>query len=392
MDTYQKEFVPPTFGLNNSGVVCHFNSLLQSLAGCPGLVKAVLSNPSYMEKTKTGKEFYAFINAFATLDGAKKTPDAGIELHSSNVLNALVADLRVRRPSVTFGASQESASEGLVLLLDMMEPPPAEKKESSEGKEKGKENGKEPKAEDKSKTEESPVTRLFLHRYRCELHCSGCKNVVASNTDLAVKFFPTHIDQMSTAPSTPSTFSDAVRRHVEPNEDYFCKECKKKQPGYRLYRLSMIPEIAVILFKVYHHPRPKRFIPDKLEFPGMAGETMNYRQVAQIEHYGVLSGGHYLAKVLRNDGKVYVANDNAPAQPSMFMPHSGNPNTYIAFFHYNGNTSKEASLAAQMSALSLENSAAKAVENSAKSAESTTKATKSPPSVVESPKETAEGS
>jgi hypothetical protein len=95
----------------------------------------------------------------------------------------------------------------------------------------------------------------------------------------------------------------------------------------------MIPEIAVCLFNLYHHPRPKRFIPRVLAFPADGETVLVFKQTAMIEHFGALSGGHYIARALRADQQVYMFNDAAPPTPSAFI---ATPNTYIIMYQFKG--------------------------------------------------------
>lgn len=383
MESYDEKFVPNPFALNNTGVICHFNSLLQALASQPVFIAAVLKNAEYMQKTGTGKAMLNFIKLMFTLDdsgtakAAKAAVPDDIMSHSGAILIALARDLAVRRPYVKFGASQESASEGLVHLLDMMEPP-VEKQASNKDSSSSTTSAPielaavpGPGGAVSPTSVESPITRLFLHRYRCEVHCSKCKNVVSTMTDLSVQFNLFYFDKLREMPKTAEAFSEAIRRHVTLVEDYACDKCKEgrktctcdhcgqlraaiaaaeasgaakpkvctcdhcrcKGTGYRLYRLSMIPEIAVCLFNLYRHPRPLRFVPGTLSFPAKEGGSLLFVETAAVEHFGSLSSGHYIGRGLRAHGKVYLFNDSAFPQPTTFV---ASPNTYIAMYHYSG--------------------------------------------------------
>lgn len=387
MEPYDEKIAPQPFPLNNTGVICYFNSLLQSLAGQPAFLRAILKNDEYMKKTRTGRAVWDFVNTFTEVDASQegraraKAPDDTIN-HSSLVLAALVLDLKERRPWVRFGASQESASEGLVHLLDMIEPPvmatsaTAAATATAEGARVQQGRPTEPATipgpggeAARPASVESPITRLFLHRYRCEVHCAKCRNMVSTMTDLAVQFNLFYFDRLREPQNTIERFSESIRRHVTLVEDYRCPTCKKnletcpcdhctglraaddraakagqtKPPeckcvhcdckglGYRLYRLSMIPEIAVCLFNLYRHPRPQRFIPTQLRIPRRGGGTLVFNQTAMVEHFGSLYGGHYIARALRAGHKVYLFNDHANPEPNRFV---ASPNTYIAMYHF----------------------------------------------------------
>jgi ubiquitin C-terminal hydrolase len=322
---YDAAFAPAAFGLHNTGVICHFNSLLQGLASCPILIKTVLENAEYMSKTITGKAFYTFVSMIAGKDGAKAVPDQSIGTQSSKVLHAFVTDLRARRPSVEFGSSQECANEGLVLLLDMIEPP-----DETEAKKEA------PTSESTAKPRDNPISRLFLHRYKCEVYCDCCKTLTSSVTDLSVQFSVGYMDRMRVKPQSVQVFSDSLVRVVSVTEDFYCSVCAKKVKAYRIYRLAMIPEIAVCLFNIYDPPRPARSIPDSLLIPAIDGKHMKFRQVAAAEQTGDRNGGHYTARGLRHGGRVCYFNDSNVPSPCSFNPTRGNENKYLVFYNFDG--------------------------------------------------------
>lgn len=366
MEPYDTCFAVAPFALNNPGSICHFNSLLQALASCPSLIKAVLNNQDYLEKTATGKAFANFVKAMASEKGAKNKADEGINFLSYTVLGALMKDLRNRRPSVKFGSNQESASEGLVLLLDMMEPP----------------------REDDEKYEESPISQLFQRRTVILRKCTECKKITSKEVDynVQINMFSDEIDQISTKQQFTKFFlektdfvSDCLCANC--NQGFYCakcdivvgnlncKKCDKifpcpncrkytacvactknkmcadcsKDPRckncnakpvrtkeLRKYTVTMVPEILVFLFNIYKHPRTEHFTPGELNIPGKNSNSMRYIPVAQIEHTGALDGGHYKARGLRKKG-FYIFDDDAPPVPCLYQ--NKHENVYIAIFH-----------------------------------------------------------
>ena len=105
----------------------------------------------------------------------------------------------------------------------------------------------------------------------------------------------------------------------------------QKRGGFRHYRLRMVPEILVCLFNLYAdgQPRASRYFPMRIPFPGITGGHLVYRLTAQVEQFGVRAGGHYIARGLRADGKVYEFDDHAVA-PSALGPTA---NVYMVFYH-----------------------------------------------------------
>lgn len=291
MEKFEIDWSPARpFGLNNTGVICHFNSLLQALISCTRFNRAVMQNKDYMMKTTTGKAVYNFVSCFCDEKKAKNSPDIGIESQSRKVLAALVDDLKVRRPTVQFGNSQESASEGLVLLLDMLEP-----------------------------ADESahPITRLFVNIYECTKACLRCKKVSDSKKDMSVQVSAFHMsgDELKDI-TNEKKFSKTLRTFVVNAKDVYCESCKEKTTSKILYRMVRISEIVVCTFNIYKD-RPHRFIPESFELPTKDDKVWYvFRQAGDVEHHGGLNGGHYTARGLRGDS-VFIFNDSA--QPTKTM-------------------------------------------------------------------------
>lgn len=309
MDAYDVDLAPGAFGLKNTGAICYFNAFLQLLAGCTAFTRGVHQNAAYLRRTATGAAVAEFVAAYTA-----RPPAAGVEQLSARVLHALVSDLAVRRPHTRFGSGQESASEALIHLLDMMEPPRPDAPTAA------------------VESAASPITRLFLHRFRCDVHCRACKKVVSKTEDYAVNCNLFHLDQLGTPPATVAEFSKAVRLQASAVEDYRCPACAQA-PACRLYSLTMVPEIVICMFNLYvgfGGARSPRYFPERLEFPAAQGGVLTYRLVGQVEHAGALSGGHYWARGLRAGGQAYLLNDTG-VSPAVFAPTA---QTYIVAYHY----------------------------------------------------------
>lgn len=309
-DRYDPRFAVAPFGLNNTGVICHFNSLLQALLGCSAFVRAVLTSRAYLARTGTGRALFDFVYE-ACARGRERAAAPGRALfgprrdlgcHSALVLGALVADLRARLPRTRFGPSQESASEGLVLLLDMLTDP------------------------DDDSGDPNPVANVFYHRYIERVYCGACKKVVSTCRDAGVQFNLFHYD--AKPPADPPAFAKKICSYVTPIDEYTCEKCGEKKPAYRQYHLELAPEVLVCAFNQYGAHRA-RYVPTRYPFPARDGTTLMYRQVGQIEHSGNLSGGHYVARGLRKEGKVYRFNDMCVCEGE-FAPSEG---TYLVFHH-----------------------------------------------------------
>lgn len=323
LEAYDATIVPGSFGLSNTGAICHLNSLLQALVGCSAVVRTAMANRDYLSRTRTGGAFYDFIYTAVPKarlsDSTLFGPPRPVESCSAAVLQAMVLDLRRRRPNFLYGPSQESASEGLVLLLDMIddpEPRPVGTADNNDG-------------EGDVVLEENPIARLFYHRYEARVFCKKCEGCVSQMMDVAVQFNLFNYDTLPKKPETPAEFREMLRSQTSYLEDYRCEKCGEQAGGFRHYRLRMIPEVLVCVFNLYNATRRPRYFPTRIPFPGLDNTQHIFREVAQVEQSGSLAGGHYTARGLRAGGEVHQFNDTS-VTPSTF---GSTPNVYMVFYH-----------------------------------------------------------
>jgi uncharacterized UBP type Zn finger protein len=276
---YNLKWVPRPFGFDNTGVLCYANALCQALISCPSIVETTIKNQKYFDQTLTGKAFYKLMTNHGS---------------TNQLIDALRIDLKNRRPNVVFGLQQESASEALTFLLDMLDVPMIE----------------------------NPISRLFYHRYQAKIFCKQCKKI-KTTTDKATQINLFHPNR----PNTPEDFVKYICNQVSDITDYKCENCKTNN-AVRIYQLSMLPEIIVCVNNIYKQ-RTEQYFPQKICFPAVHGGDLIYQQVAQIEQFGQLHSGHYTARGLRNDN-IYQFNDNN-FSVSKF---ENTPNVYLVFYHF----------------------------------------------------------
>lgn len=256
-------FLPNPTGLYNTGSICYFNSLLQVLASCTSLRHWKSSS-----KNKLEDSFEEFIQNCNNFDPMAST--------------ILLSSLKKQVPN--FGNGQESASEALTLLLNSI-------------------NNKE-------------LNNMFIHRFKYTIKCNNCSYITEQIKDHSILFELFHISEVSV---------DSMCHYKTNLDDYKCEKCNNIG-AVKDATLTMLPEIIICLFNVYHIKKIHNF-PKVLEFPGI-NRAMKYIVIGQIEHSGSLNGGHYWARAIRKDG-IYLFNDISYSK-SIIEP---TQNTYIIIYH-----------------------------------------------------------
>lgn len=257
MKKLNTSILPNPYGLNNTGSICYFNSLLQVLASCTSLFDVIFTN-----KNKVEIVFKKYIDMIKNNN------------IDSNISSELISALNSKVPY--FGNGQESASEAFVLLLESID--------------------------------NEQLLELFTHRYKCITLCKICDHYSEEKKDHSVIFNLFHLSKL-----TEST----ILFQNDELDEYICEKCKSKQT-IRKYKLTMAPEILFCSFNIYYTRNDHTF-PEFLEFPGKNNIQLRYKLIGQIEHSGSLQGGHYWSRAIRKNNEIYLFNDSS-YQSSFFTP------------------------------------------------------------------------
>lgn len=288
---YSNKYTANPTGLQNTGVICYFNSLIQSLLSCTSLNQYFINEPAtYTNKegqpTKHNKVWIMYQQMIVDMVKSTGSSDWSVKLWT-----VLIEHLRSTNKYPKFGHGQEDGHEGFHLLIDALE--------------------------------DKKVVKLFEHRFRSIIGCVSCKKICIKTVDEAIAI-PIHESELK------STELESYLKDHKPeiDSDFICKHCKKKGDKTQMCELTMVPEILVLQFKKFNQKSIIDF-PQQLQFNSSGEVPIIYQLVSQMEHSGSTSGGHYWAISLRRDGVIYNFNDNSMAK-SMWQPTT---ETYVAFYH-----------------------------------------------------------
>lgn len=299
MEHYDPKSVPPPNGFFNTGAICYWNALIQSLVSLPAFNRALLANEDKLSKNEIASAIINYLKeSFESTDDVE-TNTRKFANRSNLVLKALVAKMRKthRFTNLEFGQRQESASEGFVLLIDML-------------------NSKE-------------IERVFHNRYSATSWCDTCKKTIMDTTDMSFQinmFF-------NNKPTDAESFKNQILKYASVHEGYKCEECDAiTEKGSRHHSLKMLREVVVIEFNKYMI-KDMRWFPEEMEFPSTYAKPLKYKLISIIEHSGGLSGGHYWCRAWRptspTDGKFYKFNDESVSDADS----SPSTASYMLFYH-----------------------------------------------------------
>ncbi len=290
---YDTEYVPDPFGLNNTGVICWLNSLLQVLLSCSALNKVLLECEAEFKGNEFAREYIRLVRAIVPNRPEDEPIDPAKFGHASaNILNAFMKQLRSKNLAFAIGASQECADEAFTLFVDLFDHP--------------------------------KVSKLFSNVYELSITCKNCGDVVSSMRDKTYKinlFCQKKLD-------TQDIFCQYIRVHPSELDYYKCEKCEQVMTrSHRIEKLKMLREIVVITFNKFHS-KDNRWFPESLVFNAKGGGALHYRLIGQIEHGGNMYSGHYYANALRGN-KFKRFNDSFVGDAAT----GPTPLTYMVVYH-----------------------------------------------------------
>lgn len=311
-DFYDEKMIPEGFGLHNMGATCYFNAVIQSLISCSAFNK----NVQKINKTPHDNNVLKYYGDMITLS-TKDPKDNRLSHFSPLIWKEIFKYVQTRSDITRFSTGQQDAGEGLHMFMQAIE-----------------------KFHD--------LQDLFKHRYESTIYCQDCKkNVSVKNCEYILFDVPPalEIKQLEKFKSLDKTYGKKktlqeflLNQNTFVDKYYKCPKCGVKSEKFMKINLKMLPEIIVVMAKKYEHDgKTSRKInsttdfPSTLTFNGYSEKgsfPMKYEAVAQIEHSGSLSSGHYWA-VCKRKGGWQTLNDST-VREGKFQP---TKNTYIVFYH-----------------------------------------------------------
>jgi len=292
---FDLESTAPIVGRTNPNILCFFNALRAALESCSSFNETLETH--YENLPLFGKMYIKCIK-----NNHQNT--SGIE-NGAILARRFVQILREK--NVKFGDQQEDASEGIDWFFHCLE-------------------------------DYKEAIKLFEFRYTREFHCKSCKqlSLTMDHRETQHKIFNMQNPISSQDDGTHyAKFMYNLRGGVNNyDKDYECSKCHEKKGGYTCDMLKLLPEIVIVQLGQFNVKRRLYFpLNFRLQKKGV-NEYLYYKLVAQIEHFGSGSGGHYVARVLRKNPEndkpqIYLVNDDRVVK-SRF---ERTENSYLLFYH-----------------------------------------------------------
>lgn len=284
---YNPDDVPVHFGLNNTGVICWFNSLMQALMSCSAVNRFLIDNKSVFANNQFISEYIATLEI--VLDESNKS-SVNFAARSAYLFGAFLDMARGQSRLQQFASNQQCGHEAFTMFMDVIG------------------NG---------------ISSLFETTYQYFIVCESCRKISSKTHD---KSLIIHLFDPSFKPTTAEEFAKYVRHHPSEHDEFECVCGHKMNDFKRIEVLYNVSSVLVFALNKFHEKKMVWF-PKEFTIPGRGCE-LRYRLVAQIQHSGGMHGGHYWATSLRR-GKTMTTNDTS-VYPEQLDPR---PESYLLFYH-----------------------------------------------------------
>lgn len=333
---FNSEYLLYARGLQNTGNLCYFNSLLQLLGSMPSLVEYVVG---YTGKSTFLKLLRALWRLWQTCPAEKgnATNDyssCGIvpaHPHSMSTTHLLLFNELCNmfaKNNIALGNSQEDVSEILIKIIDLLN--------------------------------DNVISGLFRGRYMCNTFCRKCrtKKDIKSSEWFVNYIHPNEVSQHLHATALRPEKHCELNMFLKNNYSTLSDSCECGGDMVKTQRMTMVPTILVVAFTRLPYAtagtsNPIQYPPELFFSNPSMKNKYTYKLVGVVKHFGNHSGGHYTAVVNRmipgaaphasssvsmfveiNDAVVY-GNSVASSSPSNNMSGAWpDNNVYLVAYHY----------------------------------------------------------
>jgi len=304
---FNYDFLIQPFGLHNSGSLCYLNSLIQSVLSSPSFVQLLYSHEDEFQHAgdNLGTRLLTVCKQFDCGPDFLNTTDSSPFRQSqiADVSGVLREIQRIRTSSGMGGTlhthTQEDVFEGFKFLIESLD-----STDSIDGE---------------------VFLSNFAVRHRLTIHCGACNKQHNADKSSAPSEIMVNMADRDPLLQKNLESQEMVEKYIKTHmlypDDYRCEDCNVKNNQAlgelyvkQFYSLARISSVIVLSFHHNHSvllenafarpgtPKKERTVawfPQELTFLDVGKKLLKYKIIAQIEQYGSLSSGHYIAKCLR---------------------------------------------------------------------------------------------
>lgn len=305
---FKTNFLVYPFGLYNNSIICYFNSVIQTLLSCTSITEYLLYNE---EKLKNNKFLNIYINILKKYIHSENHSNFLVENNNLLLFNEFLQAIKLKNKN--FGYDQEDSGEFLILLLDIIN--------------------------------DTYITNLFLHKYKCNIYCKNCKNCINIQNDSSL-FFEVNIDEINNnflkyeIDKNCENLNKFIRNNYSELEYYKCKNCEQNSSNIKINRLTLVPTIIIINLNKYKEKYNYQYPIELIFINKTLNNCYKYKLISTINHSGSQNFGHYIAKSIRKNHEykncddkeldIYLLNDTSYQKDNF----QSNSNSYLLFYHY----------------------------------------------------------